>query len=165
MENDLEFITYSWNQMDDLHRKIAKNIKKSEFKPDHIIGISRCGLVPATHFAYLLNMDSILTIKARTTPDDTILTEKNIKPVIEFLFPKELLIKSRILLIDTVMASGTTIDLCLKQINMLNPLEVKTAIIVDWPNSPYKNKSNIARPIINYVGEVVDKWPDFPWEH
>lgn len=165
MENNDNYIKYSWEQMEILLRKIANDIKQSDYKPDHIIGISRCGLVPATHFAYLLNIDSILTIRARTTPNDSILTKKNIEPIIEFLFPHNLLTCSNILLVDTVMASGTTIDLCLKKIRMFNPTEVRTAIIIDWPNSPYKIKKNVNRPRVDYIGGEVNKWPDFPWEH
>lgn len=165
MNANKEFIPYTWNQMDFLHRKIADAIKKDIFNPDYIVGISRCGLVPATHLAYLLEIDNVLTIKARTTSNDEILTIKDSEPIIELLFDSKCVFSSKVLLVDAVMASGTTFQLCVESLVKCNPQIIKTAVVIDWYNSPYKIRDNKTRPKIDYVGEIANKWPDFPWEH
>lgn len=154
---------YSWGQSEYLVRKLVDQIKKSNFKPNFIIGISRCGMVPAVHIAYLLEMDNLLTIKARTTPNDTILPEKNIEPCIELLFSNKKISGANLLLVDSAIASGTTMSLCLEKLSLLKIKEVRTAVLVDWPESPYKLKEK-KRPVMDYVGKIIDKWPNFPWE-
>lgn len=156
---------FTWEDMDKLHRKVAKNIKESKFSPNLIFGILRCGLIPAIHLAYVLGLDDVGSIKVRTTPTDEILVEKNIEPIVEFIMPSLVVKNKKILLVDAVMASGTTINLSLSELKKYEPLEIKIAIIVNWPNSPYSLKFGDKRPKIDFLGTQCKIWPDFPWEH
>lgn len=156
-------ITLSWEDMDKLHRIVASKIIESTFHPEIIIGILRCGMVSAIHLAYILKVNCVATIYVRTTPNDEILVKKDCEPIVIKTTPLDIVINKKILLVDTVMASGTSLLLSKKTIMDYNPATVKTAIIVDWNNSPYKIKHG-KRPEIDYVGTTADKWPDFPWE-
>lgn len=162
MENKI--IRFTWEEMDMLHRKVAGLIMAENFKPEIIIGILRCGMVSAIHIAYILEVGSVGTIYVRTTPSDEILVEKNCNPIVHLTTPLEFVKHKRVLLVDAVMASGTSIILSLNEILKFSPAVIRTAIIVDWPNSPYKLKSG-KRPQIDFIGTSVAKWPDFPWEH
>jgi hypothetical protein len=61
------------------------------------------------------------------------------------------------------MASETSILLSTNTILEYKPSILKTAIIVDWNNSPYKIKHG-KRTRVDYIGTTADRWPDFPWE-
>ncbi len=158
-----DVIKYTWNEMETLHRSIAQKINQDDFSPDIIIGILRCAMIPATHLAYILGLNELGTIYVRTTPSDDILVKKNIPPRVVITYPLEKVTGKNVLLVDTVMASGTSVNLSVDTITKYKPLAIKTAIIVDWPNSPY-NLKNGNRPTPDFIGTAVDKWPDFPWE-
>ena len=162
MSHDMHIFT--WSEMDDQHRKVANSVIQEAFLPSVIIGIVRCGLVSATHLAYMLGIRMVGGVYVRTTPTDEVLVTKDQEPETLLLTPKSCISGQRILLVDTVMASGTTVNLASKLIGDCQPAEIKTAIIVDWPNSPYPIKQG-NRPSPDFVGTSVSKWPDFPWEH
>lgn len=150
--------------MDKLHRIAADKVRQANYEPELVVGVLRCGVVSAVHIAYILGVRRVGAIYARTTPTDDVLVEKSIPPEINIDFPKEEITGKRILLIDTVMASGITVSMCLSELLLCKPLEIRTLIIIDWPNSPYTGKC-LRRPVPDYIAETVDKWPDFPWEH
>jgi len=159
-----QVLKFSWQRMDKLHRIAADKVVQGNFEPELIVGVLRCGVVSAVHIAYILGIRRVGAIYARTTPSDDVLVEKSIPPEINIDFPKEEISGKRILLIDTVMASGTTVSMCLSELRLCHPLEIRTLIIIDWPNSPYTSKS-LQRPVPDYIVETVNMWPDFPWEH
>jgi hypoxanthine phosphoribosyltransferase len=159
-----EMQVLSWSEMDRLHRKVAGSIKEAAFTPDVIVGIVRCGLVSATHLAYLIGVRLVGGVYVRTTPNDEVLVSKDCEPEALLLTLPSLLTDRRVLIVDTVMASGTSITLACQLVDECKPAMMKTAIIVDWPNSPYAMKSE-NRPIPDFVGTSVSIWPDFPWEH
>ncbi len=150
--------------MDELHRLAASKVKQANFCPDIVVGILRCGMISAVHVAYILGIRRVGAIFAQTTPSDEVLAKKDIPPEIRIDFPREEISGKRILLVDTVMASGTTVSMSLEELAACNPSDIRTLIIVDWPNSPYTNEGR-ARPVPEFVARKVDRWPDFPWEH
>jgi len=164
MHDPGKILKLTWNEMDTLHRKVADEIRSCGFRIDVIIGVLRCGMVSAVHLAYILSIERVEGVWIRTTPSDEVLVSKNCEPTIEWHLPYGCLKNRSVLLVDTVMASGASILLAQKEIEKAIPSELKTAIIVDWPNSPYKNKLG-HRPKVDFIGDVVNKWPDFPWEH
>ena len=83
---------------------------------------------------------------------------------LKFFFMSKVAYEKKILLVDTVMASGRSIVYAINALSEFKINDLKTAIVVDWPTSPYSYE-NISRPNINYCGAIVNKWPDFPWEH
>lgn len=163
MNQEVEY--YSWTDMDKLIRRTARKIREENFSPNIIIGIARCGLVPATHLSYLLEIDDVGMINVRTTRDDTPLAPKESKALVEFNLPRTKIEGKSILLVDTVMASGNTMNFAKNKINEFNPREIKIAAILDWPNSPYASNKEFERPPVSFKGAECKVWPDFPWEH
>ncbi|MHB9036373.1 MAG: phosphoribosyltransferase [Armatimonadota bacterium] len=155
---------YSWNEMDALHRRLGEMLRADSYIPDVIVGIIRCGMVPAVHLAYILGVNSVCGIHVRTTPNDDVLVVKNMDPTVTVLVQPEIVSGRRLLMIDAVMASGTSMQLSTDALSLLGPAEIRTAILVDWPNSPYENKLG-PRPQVDYVVSEASVWPDFPWEH
>src|SRR2546425_2581181 len=154
-------IKYSWEEMDRLHRKVALQITAQSYSPDVIIGIMRCGQVPAIHLSYILGVRKVAGILVKTTPSDAPLA-KRIDPEVTMQAPDDYLVGKRILLVDAVMESGTTAELCLKALQKYSPTDVRIAMIIDWPTSDYKIASG-KRPKIDFWGDRVRLWPDFPW--
>jgi len=156
-------IRFTWDEMDKLHRRVGELIKAEKFKPEIIVGILRCGMVSAIHLAYILEVDLVGEIYVLTTPSDEIVVKKQYDPIVTSNIPLEFIKDKRVLLVDAVMASGTTINLSLDALLKYHPAIIKLAIITDWPTSPYKLKSG-KRPQIDFIGIVITKWADFPWE-
>lgn len=157
-----EILKMTWDELDTLHRKVAAMIQ-GEFAADVVVGISRCGMVSAVHLAYILGIRVVLSVSVQTTITDDALSAKLESPIIRLHFDEEDIRGKNVLLVDTVMASGSTIKDTIKRIHLNSPSELKVAVVVDWPNSPY-NKPNITRPLPDFIGTTVLKWPDFPWE-
>ncbi|MEE9302919.1 MAG: phosphoribosyltransferase family protein, partial [Thiotrichaceae bacterium] len=123
-----EIIKLSWHEMDQLHRLAASKVEQANFCPDIVIGILRCGMVSAVHLAYILGIRKVGAIFAQTTPSDEVLVSKDIPPEIRIDFPREEIFGKRVLLVDTVMASGTTVSMSLEELAACNPSTIHTLI-------------------------------------
>ena len=161
-EDESQLIRYSWDDMDRLHREVACQITVSDFAADVIVGIMRCGQVSAIHLSYILGIRKVTSIAVKSTPSDTPLADR-IDPEVTIFVPDTYLRNQRVLLVDAVMESGTTVELCLQELGRFEPAEIRVAMITDWYNSSYKIASG-KRPTIDFAGERVTRWPDFPWE-
>ena len=155
---------YTWDDMDRLHRQIANEIKESRFEPEVIVGIQRCGLVPAVHLAYILGIRDVESIQVITTENDEALPDRDVEAIVNFA-PKIQISGQDILLVDAVVDTGTTVNLCIHELTRFDVGEVRVATISDWPNSQYALKFGSKRPEIHYFGIKSTHWPDFPWEH
>lgn len=155
---------YSWEDMDRLHRKVAQQIRDSGYAIDVILGIMRCGQVPAIHLSYILGVRRVAGMLVKTTATDAPLASDRTEPEITMQVPDDYFLGKRVLLVDAVMESGTTVELCLNALAKYNPVEVRVAMIVDWYNSSYKIASG-RRPTIDFSADRATMWPDFPWEH
>lgn len=155
---------YSWEDMDLFHRNIASQIKKSSFDPDVIVGIQRCGLVTAVHLAYILGIRDVESIQIISTADDSALSNRDVTPIVNFK-PKVHLEKKRILLVDTVVDTGSSMNIALYHLRQHHVEEIRIATVSDWPHSNYKMLFGQERPRLDYVAIRSKYWPDFPWEH
>lgn len=155
---------FSWEDTDRLHRRLAKEIVSSGFIPDVIVGIQRCGLVPATHLAYLLKIRELEAIQVISTENDEVLSNRDVDIIVKFA-PKSAIDGKRVLLVDAVVDTGTTANICIAKLEEYGASEVRIATISDWPNSKYSLRFGSSRPEIHYSGVRSVHWPDFPWEH
>jgi hypoxanthine phosphoribosyltransferase len=155
---------YSWVDMDRLHREVAQQIRASDYSPDVILGIMRCGQIPAIHLSYILGIRKVGGILVKTSATDSPLEADRLPAELTLQAPNDHIHGKRVLLVDAVMESGTTVELCLKALEEHAPADIKVAIIVDWYNSTYKIASG-KRPTIHFFADRATVWPDFPWEH
>jgi hypoxanthine phosphoribosyltransferase len=159
-----QILAFSWDEMDRLHRKVARKIAATGYVPEVIVGILRCGQVPSIHLSYILGVREVASIAVRSFASDAPLAER-VPPEVKLNVPPGYLAGKRVLLVDAVMESGTTAELCISEIRKHHrPTDIKLAMITDWYNSTYKIAFG-KRPAIDFVGTRVTKWPDFPWEH
>jgi hypoxanthine phosphoribosyltransferase len=159
-----KIIPYSWEEVDRLHREVARQIEGSDFAPDTILGVMRCGQVSAVHLGYILGVARVASIGVKTMASDAPLTTERMPAEVRVMAPDEYLVAKRVLLVDAVMESGTTAELCLETLARFRTREIAVAMITDWYTSSYKIASG-KRPPIDFTGERVTAWPDFPWEH
>jgi hypoxanthine phosphoribosyltransferase len=141
----------TWKEMEDFAKKTSENIKKSNFYPDVIIGLSRGGLVPARMFCDFLHVKSCFTVKV----DHWGMTAtKDGQAKLSQRLDMDLAGK-KVLIVDDITDTGQSMELAKKLIDGLNPKEVKTATLIHLSNSKY---------IPDFFGyEMPWGWIVFPW--
>ncbi|MDI6884626.1 MAG: phosphoribosyltransferase [Hadesarchaea archaeon] len=144
----MEQLTLSWDEVERVAKTLANSIKR-DFDPDILVGVARGGLIPAVRLSHLLG-DKLLRI----------IHVKYYKRGNERLKKPELLadierIEGKVLVVDDVADTGTSLDFVLKHLKGKGAKEVRTATIA------YKPKSRL-KP--DYFVYKTDKWVVFPWE-
>ena len=136
-------INYPWNKIDDLVQEI-KN-RSSNFKPTHIVGIARGGLIPAVMLSHQLNLPmETLGVSFR---DNKATHHTKFKPIDD----------ARYLIVDDINDSGTTFKV-VSDIFRNRRLDFKTAAIINKKSSHFS---------VDFFGEMFyyDDWINFPWEN
>ena len=136
-------INYPWNKIDDLVQEI-KN-RSSNFKPTHIVGIARGGLIPAVMLSHQLNLPmETLGVSFR---DNKATHHTKFKPIDD----------ARYLIVDDINDSGTTFKV-VSDIFRNRRLIFATAALIN------KEKSYFS---VDFYGEMFyyDDWINFPWEN
>lgn len=146
-------IVTTWQQMYNLAKKTANKIKKSDFHPDIIIGLSRGGLVPARMFCDFLHIKNCFAIKV----DHWGLTAtKDGKAKLTHKLNMDLTGKN-VLVADDITDTGQSMKLAIKHIEELNPSEIKTTTLIRLNSSKY---------VPDFYGCEKDwAWIVFPWNH
>ena len=136
-------INYPWNKIDDLVQEI-KN-RSSNFKPTHIVGIARGGLIPAVMLSHQLNLPmETLGVSFR---DNKATHHTKFKPIDD----------ARYLIVDDINDSGTTFKV-VSDIFRNRRLVFATAALIN------KEKSDFS---VDFYGEMFyyNDWINFPWEN
>ena len=135
-------INYPWNKIDDLVKEIDSRV--STYKPTHIVGIARGGLVPAVMLSHQLNLPmETLGVSFR---DNKATHHTKFKPIND----------ARYLIVDDINDSGTTFKV-VTDIFKNRRLQHRTAALIN------KEKSDFD---VDFYGEMFyhDDWINFPWE-
>ena len=135
-------INYPWNKIDDLVKEIDSRV--SAYKPTHIVGIARGGLVPAVMLSHQLNLPmETLGVSFR---DNKATHHTKFKPIND----------ARYLIVDDINDSGTTFKV-VTDIFKNRRLQHRTAALIN------KEKSDFD---VDFYGEMFyyDDWITFPWE-
>lgn len=147
----LKIEVVNWKLIYSLLIKIAKRIKKSKFKPELIMGISRGGWIPARILSDLLDNPNLANIKIKyyigiyKTLKEPVLTQ-NVSVSVN---------NKKILVVDDITDSGKSISIVYKEL-MKKAKEVKTVTLY------YKPWSCIEP---DYYAKKTDAWIVFPWEY
>ena len=154
-ENKLSFIAPSWQYIEDLSFKLYMLIRRSNFRPNLLAGISRGGLVPARIISDLyLAENTKVTLSIMQVGFYSGINKKQKQPIIYQDLPGHIYGK-KVLLIDDVADSGISIEFAKTYLAMKKPQEVKVGTLY------YKPFSKV---VPDYYVDETTSWIVFPHE-
>ena len=142
MSESKAIVNYPWNTIDDLVKEVAN--RASSFKPTHIVGITRGGLIPAVMLSHSFDLPmETLGVSFR---DNRATHHTKFKPIDD----------ARYLIVDDINDSGTTFKV-VSDIFRNRRLTFATSALIN------KEKSGFD---VDFYGEMFyhDDWINFPWE-
>lgn len=151
MSPELEFEVPKWNQIYEMLLNLAEKIRKNNFKPDIIVGVSRGGWPPARVLSDLMSNPNLANVRAEfylgvaETKEEPVLTQ----PVSMKVAGK------KVLVVDEVADTGKSLKLVKEHIIEQGATEVKIATVYFKPWS-------IVKP--DYYEKETSCWIVFPWE-
>lgn len=152
--NKIKQTHLTWDNIEYYCKKLADEIKKSDFKPETIVGIQRGGCITAVLLSHLLNIENFCTIGIRSTKSDDIPAQL-VKPILYDSFSLKLTSGKTILLTDDITDTGVTLIEAKKELLRYGCKEVKSATIICAPASKGK---------VDFYAKEVKPWVVFPWE-
>ncbi|HUK28535.1 MAG TPA: phosphoribosyltransferase [Candidatus Acidoferrales bacterium] len=151
MSQAREYVSPTWDMIYDMLLETALRIKRSGFKPDLIVGVSRGGWAPGRVLSDLLANAHTANVKIEfyvgigKTSGKPIVTQ----PISENISQKNVLV------VDDVADTGESLLVALDHVREKGAAEIKTATIYHKPHSKFKP---------DYFAETTSKWIIFPWE-
>lgn len=149
-------INISWHDVEEDVLEIIARMKRDNFDPDVIISIARSGLIPASMIAYALGNKQLYVIKvdfSKTQKDDQD-QELNERPMITQELSKDIS-GLKVLVVDEMAVSGSTLKLISAYMDIKNPAEVKYAVLYKQPWAEFDP---------DYYGKKIKEWPMYPWK-
>jgi hypoxanthine phosphoribosyltransferase len=151
VSSKIEFEIPSWNQIYTMLLNLTDKIRKSGFKPDIVVGVSRGGWPPARVLSDLLDNPNLANVRAEfylgiaETKGDPTLTQ-----------PVSMKVEGKkVLVVDEIADTGRSLKLIKKHIVEEGAVEVKVAAI-------YYKPWSIVKP--DYYEKETSHWVVFPWE-
>ncbi len=137
----------SWEDINQIIDRLVDKIKRSDFSPDYLIGITTGGLIPLYFLAKKLDVDNVLTISI----------DKKSGTAIKH-FPEVDLKNKTVLLIDEIAETGNSLKDVLDIITKkFSPRIIKAATL-----GINKDKCKFYPDF--YVLIEQGEWIVFPWE-
>ncbi len=140
---------------------LAKQIISSGFNPDIIVAIGTGGFIPARILKTFLNKP-ILTVGVAYYDENNI--PKKSPEKIQWIDEVEKkLTGKKILLVDEVDDSRTTLEYCLRELLNHSPAEIAVAVL---HNKLKEKRGRIPKEIARYYTgrELKDRWICYPWD-
>ncbi|MDW8011184.1 MAG: phosphoribosyltransferase [Sulfolobales archaeon] len=144
----------TWDEIVEWSMGLAEVIKKSGFKPDVVVAVSRGGYVPARLICDFLLVDNLVSLQSQHWTEAAKVAEK---AIIKFPYTIDLR-DNKILLVDDIVDTGDTLILARDFIlSEWKPRELKIAAL-QWSSPVAKIKPDF------YYIEVRDwVWFQYPW--
>ncbi len=130
---------------------LAQQIKKDEYKPEVIVGVSRGGWPPARVMSDLLQNPNLANMKVEFYKDIGV---RNKKPRITQPVTMEVT-RKRALVVDDVSDTGHSLRVVADHLRRKPVKELRVCTI-------YMKPKSVFRP--NYYSRTTKKWIIFPWE-
>jgi len=148
---NLEFEIPTWEHIYELLLNLANQIRRANFKPDIIVGVSRGGWPPARIMSDLLENPELANVKAEFYLG---VAETKGEPVITQ--PVSVSVKGKkVLVVDDVADTGKSLALVREHLKEQGAIEVKIATI-------YYKPWSIVTP--DWFEKKTSRWIIFPWE-
>ncbi len=149
-------VNLSWQDVEQDVLGIIKKMKADNFEPEVIVSIARSGLIPAAMLAYVLGNKELYVVKI-----DFSKTQKsgkdqdlNDRPTITQELTKDIH-GLKVLVVDEMVVSGSTLKLMDMYMHIKNPAEVKYAVLYKQPWAGFTP---------DYFGREIKEWPLYPWK-
>ncbi|HEY9293162.1 MAG TPA: phosphoribosyltransferase [Microlunatus sp.] len=142
---------FSWDEFGEACRELSRQVVRSGFRPDVVLGIARGGLLPAGAMAYALECKNLFTINVEfyTGEDSRLDVPVMLPPVLNAADLDNL----DVLIVDDVADTGKTLEL-VQEFCADHVAAARTAVLYHKPRS-------IIRP--DYSWRQTGLWIDFPW--
>ncbi len=131
---------------------LTRSIAQSGWRPDHLVGVGRGGLVPATYLSHALAVPMLsIDLSAGIAEFADQLLEKLAARAVG---------GARLLVIDDINDSGRTIAALRSALSTAPPAQLRFAVLIDNIGSSVR---------VDYAAETIDRavtpdWFVFPWE-
>ncbi|MFX0068880.1 MAG: phosphoribosyltransferase [Promethearchaeota archaeon] len=147
----VEYLSPNWNQIYTMLLELSEKIKKSNFKPDVILGVARGGWVVGRIMSDLLSNKHTANLKIEFYTDiaKTAKTPKITQPVSTDVMDK------RVLVCDDVSDTGKSLAVAVEYLKEKATKEIKVACL-------HKKSWSIFTPDF-YIADT-DDWIIYPWE-
>ncbi|MEM2280993.1 MAG: phosphoribosyltransferase [Candidatus Bathyarchaeia archaeon] len=151
LNREIEFEAPTWNQIYRMLLQIAEKIRRDNFKPDVIVGVSRGGWPPARVLSDLLENPNLANVRAEfylgvaETKGEPTLTQ----PVSVNVTGK------KVLVVDEVADTGKSLQLIKEHLKAEGASQIRIATIYLKPWSTVKS---------DYYAKETSRWIVFPWE-
>ena len=141
----------SWDQIYGMLISLAVQVRKSGFKPEVIVGVSRGGWPPARVMSDLLENQNLANMKVVFYKDIGV---PNKRPVITQPVTSKVSGK-RVLVVDDVSDSGHSLRAVANHLRRRGAREIRVCTLYVKPDSVF---------VPDYYARKTSKWIIFPWE-
>ena len=156
-----EKLFFTYNEIHKTIKKLSEEISSSGFKPDLMVAIGTGGFIPARMMKTFLHLP-ILTVGVKYYDNHNKIQTEPEK--IQWIDEVEKKLKGKkILLVDEVDDTRSTLEYCLKELLKHEPEEMAVAVL----HKKVKEKAGqIPEKIKKYfTGETIpDYWCCYPWD-
>ena len=151
METEAEFEVPTWSQIYAMLLSQAEKIRRSGFKPDVIVGLTRGGWIPARVLSDLLEIPDLAVVRVEFYLG---VAETCNKPVLTQRVSADVKGK-KVLLVDDVADTGKRLQVAREHIRQKGATEVRIATV-------YRKPFSAVTP--DYFEKETRRWVVFPWE-
>jgi uncharacterized protein len=141
----------SWDEIYQMLLDLAQQIRRDQYKPDIIVGVSRGGWPPARVMSDLLQNPNLANMRVEFYKDIGV---RNKQPRITQPVTMEVVGK-RVLVVDDVSDTGHSLRVVANHLRRKPVKELRVCTI-------YMKPQSIFRP--DYYARTTRKWIIFPWE-
>jgi len=150
MMAETRFIAPSWGDIEEMISRIADEIRRRDFRPDIILGVSRGGIIPALLLSDMLGVPvDIVGVRFYKGVGDVEEKPHIVQDTAERLEDK------RVLIVDDVSDTGHTLRLVRRYVEERGAREVMVCTLHYKPWAVYKP---------DYHVEETEAWIIYPWE-
>lgn len=151
MSEKIMLLHLSWEDVQKLSERVADTIKKSGFKPDLIVAVSRGGFDPARILCDQLSIKLLASLQIDYYEDVGLRREKP-----QIVLPLNADVSGKVtLIVDDVSDSGASLRVARDHVIEHGASEVRVATLHIKPWSDF---------VPDYYAEEVDAWIVYPWE-
>jgi len=153
-----------WFTYEDIHKTaldISNRVKASGFEPDVIVAIGSGGFIPARIMRTFLGKPILAVGVAYYDSDDK---PSDLPRKVQWIEEAEKkLAGRRILLVDEVDDSRTTLEYCVRELLRHKPSEIAVAVL---HNKLKEKRGSIPPEVKRYFAglDVKDRWICYPWD-